>query len=54
VHAHWSGDADVEAQIKEETGATIRCLPFEFEEGEGVCIKSGKPSARRVLFAKAY
>ena len=54
VHAHWSGDADVEAQIKEETGATIRCLPFEFEAGEGVCIKSGKPSARRVLFAKAY
>jgi prolyl-tRNA synthetase len=54
VNAHWSGDADVEAQIKEETGATIRCMPFEFEAGEGVCIKSGKPSARRVLFAKAY
>ena len=30
MHAHWSDDADVEAQIKEETGATIRCLPFEF------------------------
>ena len=54
VHAHWSGDADVEAQIKEETGATIRCLPFEFEAGDGVCIKSGKPSKGRVVFAKAY
>jgi len=54
VMAHWSGDADVEAKIKEETGATIRCIPFDQPEEEGVCIYSGKPSKKRVLFASAY
>ncbi len=54
VLAHWSGDADVEKQIKDETGATIRCLPFDQVKEDGVCIKSGKPSAQRVLFAKSY
>ncbi len=54
VLAHWSGDADVEASIKEETGATIRCIPFSSEAEEGVCVKSGKKSEKRVLFAKAY
>lgn len=54
VLAHWSGDASVEAQIKEETGATIRCIPFDSVEEEGKCIKSGKTSSRRVLFAKSY
>ncbi|MCC2631221.1 MAG: prolyl-tRNA synthetase [Candidatus Paceibacter sp.] len=54
VLAHWSGDADVEAQIKEETAATIRCIPFDQSEEKGVCIKSGKPSTQRVVFAKAY
>jgi prolyl-tRNA synthetase len=54
VLAHWSGDASVEAQIKEETGATIRCIPFDQPEESGVCIKSGKPSQKRVVFAKAY
>jgi len=54
VFAHWSGDKAVEAQIKEETGATIRCIPFDQKEEAGVCIKSGKPSNKRVIFAKAY
>lgn len=54
VFAHWSGDADVEAQIKKETGATIRCIPFSQAEEKGLCIKSGKPSSKRVIFAKAY
>ena len=54
VLAHWNGDTDVEASIKEETGATIRCIPFSSEAEEGVCVKSGKKSERRVLFAKAY
>ncbi len=54
VLAHWSGDKDVEAQIKEETGATIRCLPFSEPQQDGVCIKSGKTSKQRVIFAKAY
>jgi prolyl-tRNA synthetase len=54
VLAHWSGEAEVEAQIKKETGATIRCIPFDQKEEIGVCIKSGKPSNKRVIFAKAY
>jgi prolyl-tRNA synthetase len=54
VLAHWCGDAEVEKQIKEETGATIRCIPFDQEPESGVCIKSGEPSTCRVLFAKAY
>lgn len=54
VSAHWSGEAHVEAEIKEKTNATIRCIPFDAEEEHGTCILSGKPSARRVLFARAY
>ncbi len=54
VLAHWSGDKDVESQIKEETGATIRCIPFDQEAENGTCVKSGKPSERRVIFAKSY
>lgn len=54
VLAHWSGDAEVEKQIKDDTGATIRCIPFSQKDEEGVCIKSGKPSTKRVLFGKAY
>ena len=54
VLAHWDGTRETEAAIKEETGATIRCIPFEGKEEAGVCIKSGKPSSRRVIFAKAY
>ncbi len=54
VLAHWSGDKDVEAKIKEETGATIRCIPFNQKKEAGICIKSGKPSSGRVIFAKSY
>lgn len=54
VLAHWSGDEAVEKQIKDETGATTRCIPFDQPEESGVCIKSGNPSSRRVLFAKNY
>ena len=52
--AHWSGDVAIEKQIKEETGATIRCIPFDQKKEEGICIKSGNPSVGRVVFAKAY
>jgi prolyl-tRNA synthetase len=57
VYAHWDGTAETEARIKAETGATIRCIPLDgqgFEAEPGVCVASGKPSARRVLMAKAY
>lgn len=54
VLAHWCGDAEVEAKIKEETGATTRCIPFAEPEESSVCIYSGKPSTQRVVFAKAY
>lgn len=54
VLAHWSGEKEAEAQIKDETGATIRCLPFDQKDEAGRCIKTGKPSARRVIFAKSY
>ncbi len=53
---HWDGTAETEAKIQEETKATIRCIPsdsFVCEE-EGRCIYSGKPSKRRVIFARAY
>lgn len=54
VRAHWCGDADVEAKIKEETNATIRCIPFDEEEESGSCVYSGKTSSRRALFARSY
>lgn len=54
VKAHWSGDSDVEKDIKEATGATIRCIPIGQDKEVGKCIKSGKPSQERVIFAKAY
>lgn len=54
VVAHWDGTAETEALIQEETKATIRCIPLDAEEEEGVCIRTGKPSARRVVFARAY
>ncbi|MCW0483592.1 proline--tRNA ligase [Gaoshiqia sediminis] len=54
VLAHWDGSSETEQRIKEETKATIRCLPFDGEMEEGTCIYSGKPSNRRVLFALAY
>lgn len=54
VMAHWDGTSETELKIKEETKATIRCIPFEAHEEEGKCIFSGKPSKKRVLFARAY
>lgn len=52
--AHWDGSSETEEKIKEETKATIRCIPLESEEEQGACMYSGKPSSRRVVFAKAY
>jgi prolyl-tRNA synthetase len=54
VEAHWDGTPETEAAIKEETKATIRCIPLDATEESGSCIYSGKPSLRRVLFARAY
>lgn len=54
ILAHWDGTPETEELIKNETKATIRCIPVDAPEEEGVCIISGKPSHRRVLFAKAY
>ena len=54
VSAHWDGTAETEEKIKDETKATIRCIPLDQLKEEGVCIYSGKPSSKRVLFAKAY
>lgn len=54
IYAHWDGTEETETRIKEETKATIRCIPL-FEDTEtGTCMVTGKPSARRVLFARAY
>jgi prolyl-tRNA synthetase len=52
--AHWDGTDETEALIKEETQATIRCIPLDASEEDGVCMVTGKPSNKRVLFAKAY
>jgi len=52
--AHWDGTSETEERIKDETKATIRCIPFEGVEEEGKCMVTGKPSKRRVLFALAY
>jgi prolyl-tRNA synthetase len=54
VLAHWDGTQETEAAIKEETKATIRCIPLDAPAENGTCIYSGKPSTRRVLFARAY
>ena len=54
ILAHWDGTPETEARIKEETKATIRCIPLEGDMTPGVCMVTGKPSARRVLFARAY
>ncbi|WP_438711456.1 proline--tRNA ligase [Aquimarina muelleri] len=54
ISAHWDGSAETEQKIKEITKATIRCIPFDGKEENGVCVYSGNPSKIRVLFAKAY
>lgn len=54
ILAHWDGTTETEEKIKEETKATIRCIPLNGEEEEGKCIYTGKPSKRRVIFARNY
>ena len=54
ILAHWDGTPETEEQIKNETKATIRCIPVDAPAEEGKCMISGKPSHRRVLFARAY
>jgi prolyl-tRNA synthetase len=54
LYAHWDGTAETEAKIKEETKASVRCIPLDNDFEDGKCILTGKPSKRRVLFARAY
>jgi prolyl-tRNA synthetase len=54
VYAHWNGKPESEARIKEETKATIRCIPLDGAPEKGKCILTGEPSAQRVIFAQAY
>ncbi|WP_373518246.1 proline--tRNA ligase [Pricia sp.] len=54
ISAHWDGTLETENRIKDETKATIRCIPIDAEQEVGRCMVTGKPSERRVLFAKAY
>jgi prolyl-tRNA synthetase len=54
IYAHWDGTPETEQKIKEETKATIRCIPLDNKKENGTCIYSGKPSEQRVLFAIAY
>lgn len=51
---HWDGTSETEEKIKEETKATIRCIPFDLDKTPGKCMVTGKPSAQRVVFARAY
>ncbi len=54
ISAHWDGTAETEEKIKEQTKATIRCIPLNNKQESGACILTGKPSTQRVLFARAY
>lgn len=54
ILAHWDGTTETELAIKEQTKATLRCIPIDGEKEEGVCVFSGKKSSQKVLFAKAY
>lgn len=54
IAAHWDGSSETEEKIKEQTKATIRCIPLNNKQEDGVCILTGKPSKERVLFARAY
>ena len=54
ILAHWDGTAETEERVKNETKATIRCIPLEGEATSGKCMVTGKPSNRKVIFAKAY
>lgn len=54
ISAHWDGTPETEKRIKDETKATIRCIPLDNKLEDGVCMLTGKPSTQRVLFARAY
>jgi prolyl-tRNA synthetase len=54
ISAHWDGTPETETKIKEETKATIRCIPLDNKQEEGICMVTGKPSKERVIFALAY
>ncbi len=54
ILAHWDGTTETEERIKEDTKATLRCIPLDSEEEEGVDMLTGKPSKRRVIFARNY
>jgi len=54
ILAHWDGTSETEDQIKQETKATIRCIPLDGDDEAGTCMVTGKPSKRRVLFARSY
>lgn len=54
ILAHWDGTTETEEKIKEETKATIRCIPFDGDKTPGKCMVTGKPSACRVIFARSY
>ncbi len=54
LSCHWDGSPETEERVKNETKATIRCIPLDGDQTPGICIFSGKPSARRVIFARAY
>jgi len=54
VLAHWDGTSETEEKIKQETKATIRCIPLDNKLEDGICIFSGKPSTQRVVFARSY
>lgn len=54
ISAHWDGSKETEERVKDETKATIRCIPIDAKEEKGICMVTGKPSNKRVLFAKAY
>lgn len=54
ISAHWDGTPETEEKIKELTKATIRCIPLNNPQEDGVCVYSGKPSKERVIFARAY
>jgi prolyl-tRNA synthetase len=54
AYSYWCGSAECEAKIKQETRATMRCIPLEQEGGSGVCVSCGQPSTTRAIFARAY
>ena len=54
ISAHWDGTAETEEKIKEQTKATIRCIPLDNKQEDGKCVLTGNPSVQRVLFARAY